>query len=111
MRLFAAAILSLLPLAATAAQPGRETRAPGPEPRAEAQSAAIPVRIAPACNRFSGREQARDGAVLRRPSARAQRLNELPPGDLHLTVERQLGGCRQPVIVRENIGGAAFVGR
>jgi hypothetical protein len=46
--------------------------------------------------------------VLRRSGPLVQRLDRLPPGDLHLTVERQIDGCHQPVIVRQNIGGGAF---
>jgi hypothetical protein len=32
------------------------------------------------------------------------RLGELPPGDLHLAVMREVGGCQEPVIVRHDIG-------
>jgi hypothetical protein len=40
----------------------------------------------------------RDGKV------EAKRLGELPPGSLYLSVDRQVDGCRQPVIVRYGIG-------
>ncbi|HEX8442953.1 MAG TPA: hypothetical protein VF631_04825 [Allosphingosinicella sp.] len=33
------------------------------------------------------------------------RLGELPPGDLHLAVMREVDGCQEPVIVRQDIGG------
>jgi hypothetical protein len=33
-----------------------------------------------------------------------QKLIELPPADLHLTVLRQVDGCNEPVIARYNIG-------
>ena len=92
MRVIAATILALLPLtfAAAHANPARPANSP----------------TAPAkCDRF-GRVQQVD--ALPRTPLRAQRLGELPPGDLHLTVERRVNGCHQPVIVRENIGGAAF---
>jgi hypothetical protein len=49
--------------------------------------------------------------VLRQTGPRARRLDRLPPADLHLTVERQVDGCHQPAIVRQNFGGAAFRGR
>jgi hypothetical protein len=32
----------------------------------------------------------------------AKSLGELPPGDLHLTVHRQVDGCVEPVIVRHD---------
>ena len=96
MRMLAATLL-VLPLAAAAASPTHR-------PAARAHAAAAPAK----CDRFARMDQA---TVLRGPSVRAQRLGELPPGDLHLTVERQVGGCHQPVIVRENLGGPGFRGR
>jgi len=90
--MIAAMILALLPLAA-AATPTQT--AP------HSTSAGTPAK----CDRFGRMEQA---SVLRRAGPRAQRLDRLPPGDLHLTVERQVNGCHQPAIVRENFGGAAF---
>ena len=93
MRIIAATILALLPLAAAAT--------PTHHPAAQASTPAK-------CDRFGRMEQA---TVQRGPSVRPQRLDRLPPGDLHLTVERQVGGCHQPVIVRQNIGGPAFRGR
>jgi hypothetical protein len=92
MRMIPAMTLALLPLAAAAAP----TR---PAPHANSASASAK------CDRFGRMEQA---TVLRRAGPGAQRLDQLPPGDLHLTVERQVNGCHQAVIVRENIGGAAF---
>jgi hypothetical protein len=91
MRIIAATTLAFLPLAA-AATPSQPTHATG---------AAVPAK----CDRFGRMDQA---TVLRRAGPLAQRLDQLPPGDLHLTVERQVNGCHQPVIVRQNIGGAAF---
>ena len=38
---------------------------------------------------------------------RGQRLGELPPGDLILAVDREIDGCRKPVIVRYGIGSGA----
>jgi hypothetical protein len=34
-----------------------------------------------------------------------KQLGELPPGDLHLAVMREVDGCQEPVIVRHDMGG------
>ena len=39
--------------------------------------------------------------------AEPRKLGELPPGKLYLSVDRNVAGCRQPVIVRYGIGAAA----
>ena len=39
-----------------------------------------------------------------REASRANKLAELPPGDLLLTVVREEDGCQKPVIVRYGIG-------
>jgi hypothetical protein len=92
MRKIAATILALMPLTAAAT----------PAPLAQSASR----ENGPAkCDPFGRTEQA---AVLRRSGPLARRLDQLPAGNLHLAVERQVNGCHQPVIVRENIGGAAF---
>lgn len=36
--------------------------------------------------------------------AQAQRLGDLPPGDLELAVVRSFDGCMMPVIVRQGFG-------
>ncbi len=36
--------------------------------------------------------------------AQAQRLDQLPPGDLYLTVMREVNGCMEAVVVREDYG-------
>jgi hypothetical protein len=36
--------------------------------------------------------------------ARARKLGELPPGRLYLSVDRRIGNCRRPVIIRYGIG-------
>jgi hypothetical protein len=92
----AATILALLPLTATAAT--------APSRPAARAGAAAPAK----CDQFGRMQQA---VGLQPQAPRAQRLDQLPPGDLHLTVERQIEGCHQPVIVRQNFGGAAFRGR
>ena len=38
---------------------------------------------------------------------RAQRLDTLPGANLHLAVQREVDGCIEPVVVRQDIGGAA----
>ncbi len=43
-------------------------------------------------------------AARRGKPVRAQKLNELPAGDLYLAVDRRIGGCPAPLIVRYNIG-------
>jgi len=103
MRLIAAATLTLLPLGATAAQP--QAQPPAASPPAVEQPSEQPK---PRCDRFAQVEQADEDAVRRAPPARPRRLDELPAGDLHLTVVREVAGCREPVIVRHNVGGARF---
>jgi hypothetical protein len=95
MRLIVAMSLALLPLAAAATPAPQAPQAP------QANGASAPAK----CDRFGRMDQA---SVLRLPDPQAQRLDQLPPGDLHLTVEREVNGCHEAVIVRENIGGAAF---
>jgi hypothetical protein len=90
MRAIAAASLILMPLSAAASQPQ-----PRPAPSAAAR---------PGCDRFARMERT-DGLVQRRQPPRAERLDRLPPADLRLTVERTIGGCRIPVIVRQNFVG------
>jgi len=92
MRMIAATILALAPIAAAAtpATPPSQANAPAK------------------CDRFARMDQA---SVLRQAGPREQRLDQLPPGDLNLAVDRQFNGCHQPVVIRENIGGAAFRGR
>jgi len=95
MRLIAALTLAFLPSAAVATPPRAAPQATG---------ASAPAK----CDRFGRMEQA---SVLRQAGPRTQRLDQLPPGDLHLSVDRRIDGCHQPTIVRQNIGGAAFRGR
>lgn len=108
MRLIAGATLTLtlLSLAATAAQPQARFPAENPLPRVEQLEADVSAK--PRCDRFDRAEQADEGAVLRASPARPRRLNELPAGDLHLAVVREVAGCQQPAIVRHNVGGAPF---
>ncbi|MDB5669804.1 MAG: hypothetical protein JWO25_763 [Alphaproteobacteria bacterium] len=39
--------------------------------------------------------------------SRVRRLGELPPAKLYLSVDREVAGCREPVIVRYGIGATA----
>ena len=41
----------------------------------------------------------------RRQGVRAERLVDLPPGRLELTVQREFDGCPIPAVLREGIGG------
>jgi hypothetical protein len=43
--------------------------------------------------------------------ASPRRLGELPPGDLQLAVVREIDGCQEPVIVRQDFGAARQPGR
>ena len=99
MRRIAAITLILLPPSAASATPVPSATHAMPSPAAQANAA--PAK----CDRFGRVDQA---SVLRNPSPRAQRLGDLPPGDLHLTVERQVNGCHQPVVVSRNIGELGF---
>ncbi|MBV8685506.1 MAG: hypothetical protein JOZ90_16575 [Alphaproteobacteria bacterium] len=38
-------------------------------------------------------------------ASRVQKLGELPPANHYLAVERQVGGCREPAVVRTGIRG------
>lgn len=98
MRMIAALAFTLLPLAAGAAQPQ-----PAETPQARAEQVASAQAAQAACDRFVDVHWA-NGAVLTQPPSRAQRLGELPAGDLSLTVQRQINGCIEPVIIREGIG-------
>jgi len=91
MRGIAAAILILIPLTAAA---------PQPQPQAAPSAATKPV-----CDRFARMERT-EGLVQFRQPPRAERLDRLPPADLRLTVERVMGDCRIPVIVRQDFRGA-----
>lgn len=68
-----------------------------PQPRAQTDR--------PSCDRF-GRMERADEAIQQGRAPRAERLDRLPAADLQLTVERNVGGCHVPVIIRQNIGGA-----
>jgi hypothetical protein len=54
----------------------------------------------------TGERCQRSDVILAQPREvpRANKLTELPPGDLVLTVVREENGCQKPVIVRYGIG-------
>ena len=54
----------------------------------------------------TGERCQRSDVILAKPgeAPRANKLVELPPGDLLLTVVREEDGCQKPVIVRYGIG-------
>lgn len=101
MSMMAAATFILLPLAASAAQ-----QQPSPSLEVSVDRKGTIVSAKPTCDRFARTHPAQggDAAVLIRPPSRAQRLGELPAGDLSLTVQREVNGCVEPVIVREGVG-------
>ncbi len=68
-----------------------------------------PLRDMPVFNPTGGSPKScpatsRYEAARRGKAVRAQKLNELPAGDLYLAVDRRIGGCPAPIIVRYNIG-------
>ena len=94
MRLTAFMLAALLSAASSAAQPPAPTRVPARPPVAAPSSLGTVTCL---------RDLRRDAGS--RPAAtRPQRLGELPPGDLQLTVIRQVDGCYEPVIVRQGFG-------
>jgi len=91
MRILAAFPLALLPLASVAGAPA----ASGPERSAgETHGPA-----AEPCERHL-----RPRFAVRSDRVRAERLIDLPPGNLDLAVMRSLDGCHEPVTIRENYG-------
>ena len=84
MRLLIATVAVSLPFVALAAAP------PGPVPIQQGTQK---------CDKLEVR--------YAQPAARkpkANKLGELPPGDLRLAVHREVGGCLIPTIVRHNVG-------
>ena len=96
--------MRLLILAAALAAPSSVSSAPAaPEPAVSAP-AAVPV---PITGRSTANCRRPDVIPADAPAAPdAKRLGELPPGDLILTVYREVDGCMEPVIVRYGDGRA-----
>ena len=109
MRNLAFVPVALLCMGAAAPQPAPSQPAPAPTPEASAAK--------------STRPEARPGEILLTPPAHCaeaepriangqslgpRRLDELPQGNLSLTVMRDLNGCPQSTTVREGYGAPGF---
>ena len=81
-------LLMLIATSATSPQPPPAQPAAPSAPNSERKCMSLGPQIA---------------AILRK-GVRPQRLDELPPGRLELTVLREVDGCPQPAVIRENIG-------
>jgi len=77
---------------------------------AAAVPAAVPI-TAPACQNARPGIAAAGSLYDGAGPARAQRLGDLPPANLVLTVLRREDGCERPVIVRYGIGGTPGANR
>ena len=87
MRLALAAFVLALPIASSAEAPARPKAAPA-------------AALAPICG-----DDLRVRHARRSPQApRLKRLDELPPGDLTLTVVNRVGDCIEPLVVRQRFG-------
>jgi hypothetical protein len=60
-----------------------------------------PVIEPPASSPASCRDQVRQAQGMQ---IKGRKLGELPAGDLHLTVVREVDGCPEPTIVRQGYG-------
>ena len=95
MRVTPFMLAAFLSAATSAAQPP-----PSSPPRPDAPPPPMPGTGAAWCD-----GQIRPRHAGERPRAEARRLDELPPGDLYLTVWRRVDGCVGPVLVRQGYGG------
>jgi hypothetical protein len=93
MRLLIAATLLLFPIGSSSAQ-HRPPASPVPF------SATTPGT--PSGDRICERAPVRHAEAM--GPLRASRLGDLPPGDLHLALLREVDGCPEPVIVGYNFG-------
>jgi hypothetical protein len=89
MRFLAALPLALMPLASAASVP----------PTSVPRQGEI-VLTPPAHCTLEGQVQRTDAPGM----VEARRLDQLPPGRLDLAVMREVGGCPQPVTIREGYG-------
>ena len=89
-------IAALFSAASSVAQPSASAPAPARPP-----VAAPPTLGTGTC--LSDLRREAGGAPA---ASRPRRLGELPPGDLQLTVMREVDGCHEPVIVRQGFGAA-----
>jgi hypothetical protein len=92
MRTALAALALLAPLAALSAAPPPK---PGPSPA----TAPLPVRGAGGC-------ELPTVTYARQPQSakQAQKLGDLPAANSYLAVERHVGGCPEPAVLRTGIG-------
>jgi hypothetical protein len=97
MRLTPFMLAALLSAASSAAQP------PAP--------ARPPIAVPPSLGTGTCLSDLRRDAASRPGASRPRHLGELPPGDLQLTVMREIEGCREPVIVRQGFGAVREEGR
>ena len=75
----------------------------------EAVAAPPAVGLAPgARNRVTGElcDPARTMQVGTEKAPKARNLGELPPGNVVLTVVREMDGCAAPVVVRQGLSGS-----
>ena len=94
--------MRLLILAAALAAPSSVSSAPAAPPQAVSPPGAPP---APISGRFTENCRRPDVIPADVPATpEAKRLGELPPGDLILTVYREVDGCMEPMIVRYGEG-------
>jgi hypothetical protein len=96
------AFMAFVPLAglAIAATAAIGPSAPPAEPGARNPFATASSPPAERCRNPRTQHAARPERNLR-----PQRLDELPAGNLELTVLRQVDGCAEPAILREGLGG------
>jgi hypothetical protein len=92
-RLSLLAILAA-PLTAVSAAPVPERPAPQADQGLQAPPSAPACRIPKVA--FAGQD---------RTAARVQKLGEQPPANQYLAVDRRVGDCLEPAIVRTGIGG------
>jgi hypothetical protein len=109
-------VMRLLILAASLALPASSMLAQSPAPRAAPTPKSSPA-LAP---QSAFAPQAKTGAAaldcefkanlrhaIGEGTPKANKLGELPAGDLHLAVMREVEGCQELVIVRQGFGAVA----
>jgi hypothetical protein len=109
-------VMRLLILAASLALPASSMPAQAPVPKAALTPKPLPA-LAP---QSALAPQAKTGAnaldcefntnlrhAIGEGTPKANKLGELPTGNLHLAVMREVEGCQEPVIVRQGFGAMA----
>lgn len=100
MRILILAAALALPAGSSVAQPARSA----PAPAVSNPNKFAPARLDCVANRVQHAVQ-----PWQKPAF--NRLGELPAGDLHLAVMREVEGCQEPVIVSQGLGAVAAPGR